>query len=104
MRKIITVYIDKKYVINSSSNSEKKTNEDITMNFQEAVKAAKSGETLTLPSWNKGMKMWWQNEVLLHSHPYNTLQRTFPGALGYAYVCEKDDAFSQDWSVIKEND
>lgn len=106
-QKTILVYVHPKFLLpsdrikhNSWLAIEKlRQNKEQKMDFIEAVAESKKGKSLTRPSWEPGMKMWWNNEVLLHSHPFNETQSKDDTMGGYIYVCEKDDALAKDWLV-----
>ena len=71
---------------------------EIPMNFVEAVEMVKQGHKITRKSWPEGMKVWWEDEMCIHSHPYSSSQE--PIGEGYHYVMEKDDALASDWLVL----
>jgi len=71
------------------------------MKFATAVKMARKGYKIRRMCWGSDMKMWWNGNVFLHSHPYvdGEVPFTLEGN-SYPYVIEKDDLEARDWHVI----
>lgn len=74
--------------------------EEFYMNFQQAIQATKEGARVARENWETNMYMWWGGSYCLHTHPYFDFQVKSPSLSGYFYVCEKDDATTEDWKLV----
>lgn len=103
-KKIILVQVDPKYLLQSdrdiyNRNPEMKKREK-RMDYTTMVKALQEGKKATRPSWDEGMYVWFAMNMVLHTHPYWPDQQKVWDQNGFPYVCEKDDATSDDWMLV----
>lgn len=103
-KKIILVQVDPKFLVQSDldiyyRNLEMKKREKL-MDYTSMVIALQEGQKATRPSWDEGMYVWFAMNMVLHTHPYWPDQQKVWDQNGFPYVCEKDDATSDDWMLV----
>jgi hypothetical protein len=103
-KRIILVQIDPKYLLDSDRDKyyrqkelEKREN---LMDYISMVKALKEGKKATRPSWEPHMYVWFDLDMILHTHPYWPDQQKVWDKNAFPYICEKDDATCNDWLVV----
>ena len=101
-KRIITVYVDYKYLLPSSASKLhrelKEKNIGEFMNFDTMVEKAREGKHLRRKSWPESMRLWSDGKILIHNTPY--FGEPFNQAIqGYVYVTEQVDVVADDWEI-----
>lgn len=104
-KRIILVHVDPRYLVGSDRTKyfSLKTKE-VRMNYSDMAKAVMEGKKARRATWPESMHLWFACEMMLHTHPYwpdqgkvlfkdNSLE-------GFPYICEKDDALTNDWELV----